>query len=80
MNRLTGGRASGYYVDMIEKIFFLLGLGFSILVYYRSIRPADIPPLKKTFYFLLTLVGITGTVFLIGIMAAHVLSQLKTSR
>ncbi len=55
---------------MIETFFFLAGLGFSILVYLRSIRPSQFPPLKKAVYFFFTLIGITGTLFLFGVLVA----------
>jgi uncharacterized membrane protein YkgB len=61
---------------MIETISFLLGLGFSLLVYFLSIRPLNKPWSKKTVYFFFTLIGITGTVFLIGVMIAHLLRKL----
>ncbi len=51
-------------------MFFLLGVYFSLLVYVRSIRTAKIPPLKKAIFFLFTLIGITGTLFLFGILVA----------
>lgn len=55
---------------MIETIFFLLGLGFSILVYLRSIKTERIPPFQKAVYFFFTLIGITGTLWLFGVLAA----------
>ncbi len=58
---------------MIETASLLLGLGFSFLVYFRSIRTADLSRPRKALYFLLTLVGITGTVFLSGILIADFL-------
>ncbi len=67
---LTVRRALGYHARMIESFFFLIGLGFSILVYVRSIRPAQVPPLKKALYSFFTFVGITGTIFLFGVLVA----------
>lgn len=61
---------------MIEIISFFLGLGFSLLVYILSIRPSDLSWPKKTVYSLFTFIGITGTVFLIGVMMAHVLRKM----
>jgi hypothetical protein len=61
---------------MIECISFLTGLGFSILVYFLSIRPRDIPRLRKMVYFFFTLIGITGTLFLAGVLIAHFLRKL----
>jgi len=62
---------------MIELICFLAGLGFSLLVYFRSIRTANEPPLKKAFFFLFTLIGITGTLFLFGVLTAHFLRRAR---
>ncbi len=61
---------------MIETISFLFGLGFSLLVYFLSIRPLNQPWPKKMLYFFFSLIGITGTVFLIGVMMAHMLRKL----
>jgi uncharacterized membrane protein YkgB len=61
---------------MIETVSFLFGLGFSLLVYFLSIRPLNQPWPKKAVYFLFSLIGITGTVFLIGVMIAHLLRKL----
>jgi heme/copper-type cytochrome/quinol oxidase subunit 3 len=60
---------------MIELTSFLFGLGFSILVYFRSIRTADLPPLRKAFTFLITFIGITGMLFLSGVLIAHTLRK-----
>jgi len=62
--------------SMIEIISFLFGLGFSLLVYILSIRPRDLPWPQKTVYSFFTLIGITGTVFLIGVMMAHLLRKM----
>jgi len=61
---------------MIEIISFLLGLGFSLLVFFLSIRPLNHPWPKKTVYFLFTLIGITGTIFLAGVLIAHFLRKM----
>jgi hypothetical protein len=61
---------------MIETVFFLLGLGFSFFVYLLSIRPLDQPRFRKLIYFILTLIGITGTLFLFGVLTAHFLRKL----
>lgn len=58
---------------MIEWVFFFFGLGFSILVYIVSIRKAPYSSLQKTLYFLITLIGITGMLFLFGVLIAHAL-------
>ena len=60
---------------MIEAISFLLGFGFSILVYIRSIRTADLSWQKKAVYSFFTFIGITGTVFLAGVLIAHALRK-----
>jgi len=62
---------------MIETASFLFGLGFSILVYILSIRPRDESALRKTGYFLITTVGITGMVWLSGVLIAHFLRKLN---
>ena len=61
---------------MIELFCFLFGLGFSFLVYFRSIKPLDQPLLRKFGYFFFTLIGITGTLFLFGVLVAHFLRKL----
>lgn len=58
---------------MLEIVFFLLGAGFSLLVYYRSIRPVNLPAARKLAYFVPTFIGITGIVWLFGVLVAHVL-------
>jgi hypothetical protein len=60
----------------METVFFLLGLGFSFLVYILSIRPLALSYSLKFFYFILTFIGITGTLFLFGVLAAHFLRKL----
>jgi len=64
---------------MIEKISFFLGLGFSLLVYLHSIRPLDLSRTKKTFYTLFTFIGITGMLFISGVLIAHFLRKLGFS-
>ncbi len=60
---------------MIEAFCFLFGLGFSILVYFRSIRKTGYSWPKKAAYFLFTFIGITGTVFLFGVLVADFLRR-----
>jgi len=72
---LTGDPALSNIRFMIEIISFLLGLGFSLLVYILSIRPLNQPWLNKTGYFVITLIGITGTIFLIGVLMADFLRK-----
>lgn len=55
---------------MIEMASFIFGFGFSLLVYFMSIRKRDATPALKAGYFILTLIGITGMVFLIGVVIA----------
>ena len=62
---------------MIETAALFLGIGFSVLVYYRTIRPAPLSAGRKFLYFLLSLTGIAGMLFLFGIMAAFMLSGRK---
>ena len=61
---------------MIETLSFLFGFGFSILVYVLSIRTSALPPSRKAFYFLISAIGITGMVWLSGILIAHFLRKL----
>jgi len=60
---------------MIELTSFFLGFGFSVLVYIRSIRSADLSWREKAVYSLFTFIGITGTVFLAGVLVAHALRE-----
>lgn len=60
---------------MIELVSFLLGLGFSLLVYFRSIRPSEHRLSRKLLYFFFTLIGITGTLFLAGVLVAYFLRE-----
>jgi hypothetical protein len=60
---------------MIEITSFFLGFGFSVLVYARSIRTADLSWQKKAAYSFFTFIGITGTVFLAGVLIAHALRK-----
>ncbi len=62
---------------MIETFFFLFGAVFSILVYVRSISTAKLPPMKKALYFFFTFIGITGTLFLFGILVADKIRSLR---
>ena len=71
----TGGL--GYHARMIETFFFLFGLGFSFLVYFRSIRKTDYSWPKKAIYFFFTLIGITGTLFLFGVLVADKIRALR---
>jgi hypothetical protein len=60
---------------MIETISFLTGLGFSLYVYFRSIRPLTQSGFRKFVYSFFTLIGITGTLFLFGVLVAHFLNK-----
>ncbi len=61
---------------MIETICFLSGLGFSLFVYFHSIRPLNQSGLKKSLYFFFSFIGITGTLFLFGVLVAYFLRKL----
>ncbi len=61
---------------MIEAISFLAGLGFSLLVYVLSIRPLKESPFRKFVYFFFALIGITGSLFLFGVLSAYFLRKL----
>ncbi len=79
-NNLTGFDrlpGVGYHAGMIEWGSFLFGLLFSFLVYFRSIRNANLSRLQKAFYFVITLIGITGTLFLSGVLIAHALRKFQ---
>jgi hypothetical protein len=65
--------------DMIETVSFALGLGFSLLVYFHSIRPLDQSRTKKTFIILFTFIGVTGMLFLAGVLIAHFLRKMGFS-
>jgi hypothetical protein len=65
--------------DMIETVSFALGLGFSLLVYFHSIRPLDQSRTKKAFIILFTFIGITGMLFLAGVLIAHFLRKMGFS-
>jgi len=61
---------------MIETASFLFGLGFSMLVYFLSIRTRNDSSLRKAGYFLISTLGITGMVWLCGVLIAHFLRNL----
>ncbi len=61
---------------MIEALFLCIGLSFSIFVYFHSIKPLRLPGAKKFIYFLFSLIGITGTLFLSGVLIAHFLRRI----
>jgi hypothetical protein len=63
----------------IETISFILGLGFSLMVFFLSIRPLHLPWQRKALYTFFTFIGITGTIFLAGILIAHFLRKLGIS-
>jgi hypothetical protein len=62
---------------MIETLSLLFGLGFSVLVYFRSIRPASQSPAQKSLYTIISTIGITGMVWLSGVLIADVLRKLN---
>jgi hypothetical protein len=61
---------------IIETISFLFGFGFSLLVYQRSIRRGPFSRPRKIAYFLVSTAGITGMVWLSGVLVAHFLKKL----
>ena len=61
---------------MIETLSLLFGLGFSILVSIRSIKPGNYPPVRKAIYIIISTIGITGMVWLSGVLVAHFLRKL----
>jgi len=62
---------------MIETISFLFGIGFSWLVYERTIRTGPFSVARKVLYTALSTIGITGTVWLFGVLVAHFLRKLQ---
>lgn len=62
---------------MIEFLSFLFGLGFSVLVYVRTIRPGSERPARKVTYTILSTIGITGMVWLCGVLIAHFLRKMN---
>ena len=74
---LTDILTMGYYGRMFETFCLLVGLGFSFLVYFRSIGKTDYSRPRKAFYFVLTLIGITGTLFLFGVLVADKLRNMR---
>jgi hypothetical protein len=62
---------------MLELFSFLFGFGFSVLVYVLSIRTAAISPLRKAAYAVISTMGITGMVWLSGVLIAHFLRKLE---
>ena len=67
-------------MPMVEMIFFLAGLGFSILVYFRSIKNTDYPLVTKAWYAIITFVGITGILLLVGVMLSYFLGGGRNPR
>ncbi len=67
---MTGAVLILYHAAMIEALFLLAGLGFSVHVYRRSIKTRHFTPPRKALHFLLTTIGITGTLFLLGVLIA----------
>jgi len=61
---------------MIESFSFLFGFGFSVLVYFRTIHSANHPPARKALFTILSTIGITGMVWLCGVLIAHFLKKL----
>ena len=76
---MTGAHRIRYHPVMIETAFLLAGLGFSIHVYLRTIKTRHFTPGRKALHFLLTTVGITGTLFLLGVLIADTGAELLRS-
>lgn len=72
---LTAALSLATMRSMIETISFCAGIGFSLLVYVLSIRKSSDPWHRKALYFFFTLIGITGTLFLSGVLIAHFLRE-----
>ncbi len=64
---------------MIETVSFALGIAFSILVHIRSISKAPLSPGRKALYSTLSFIGITGMLWLSGILIGHFLDKLQKS-
>lgn len=60
---------------MIETLSLLLGLGFSMLVYIRTIRTSSYSRSRKALYTVLSTIGITGMLWLSGILIANFLRE-----
>ena len=60
---------------MLELCALFLGLGFSCLVYFRSIRAAGLSWQQAAVYTFFTFIGITGTIFLSGVLIADALRK-----
>jgi ABC-type antimicrobial peptide transport system permease subunit len=63
--------------DMIESASFIFGIGFSILVYFTSIKRGNYRPFPKALYTILSTIGITGMVWLCGVLIAHFLRKMN---
>jgi hypothetical protein len=61
---------------VIESASFIFGICFSVLVYITSIGRGNYSPLQKTIYAILSTIGITGMVWLCGVLIAHFLRKL----
>jgi hypothetical protein len=64
------------HLPMIETFSFLFGLGFSLLVYHRTIRSGPFSRTQKAAYGIVSTIGITGMVWLSGVLVAHFLGKL----
>lgn len=60
---------------MIETLSLLLGLGFSLIVYVRTIRTSPHSRSRKSLYTVLSTIGITGMLWLSGILIANFLRE-----
>ena len=62
---------------MIETISFIIGVGFSWLVFERTIRTGPYSAPRKILYTVLSTIGITGIIWLSGVLIAHFLRKLN---
>jgi len=72
---MTERRQLPYHKRMIETFSFIFGLGFSIVVYHTSIKRGAYRPLQRISYALISTIGITGMVWLCGVLIAHFLRK-----
>lgn len=72
MTRLPGEES------MIETLSFALGVGFSLLVHFYSIRRSPFSSQRKFLYSLLSFIGITGMLWLSGVLLAHFWERTRT--
>lgn len=62
---------------MIEAGSFIIGILFSLIVQILSINKTPLPPARKALYSVLSFIGITGMLWLSGVLIAHFLRKLQ---